>query len=368
MAVTYHEGMFPPQSLDWERIAPYLANAMAELARYDSFLGLMPYKDILLSPMLTAEATHSSRMEGTRATVSDVLAYEAGVTHVSVEKQNDIQEIINYRSAVHTAEELMTNLPLTGRVLCAAHSVLLKGVRGELKSPGRYRCDQVWIGPNNNIADARYIPPHADAVPSAMARWERFVNDDQATPLVTIAIAHAEFEAVHPFMDGNGRMGRIAIPLMLNMYGIISSPCFYLSDFFEHRNTEYQDRLLAVSETDSWTDWCVFFLDAVYVQARENNAKANGIYSLYNEILSFLLDTVRSDNAHKVVPYLFGKPLFPSTIFTKEAGLSSGTAKRLISALKDSGRIVEVQPHRGNMPAVFAIPELLRIVEGVDID
>jgi Fic family protein len=299
--------------------------------------------------------------------MSDVLAFEAGITNIDPEKKDDIQEVINYRRAVILAEKMLKELPLTGRVLCAAHDVLLRGVRGELKSPGRYRFDQVWIGPNNYKEDARYMPPEAKDVPNAMARWERFVNNDEVTPLVKAAIAHAEFESIHPFADGNGRMGRIVIPLMLEMDGVISSPCFYLSEFFEHRTTEYQDRLLAVSEEDAWTEWCIFFLDAVATQAKENNRKANGIYSLYKNTLDFLMTTVRSDNAATIAPHLFRMAIFPASIFTKEAGLNQSTAKRLVRSLKKAGIIVEILPHRGSSPAVLAFPELLRIVDGVEI-
>ena len=367
MTVFYHEGRFPPRQLDWERIAPHLATAMGELSRYDSSLSIIPDQDILLSPLLTAEAANSSRIEGTRATMSDVLAYEAGMVDVDPEKRDDIQEVINYRNAVRVAEEMLKDLPLSGRVLKSAHEVLLKGVRGEMKSPGTYRFDQVFIGPTNNIADAYYMPPNASDVPDAMARWERYVNDDGQIPLIKAAVAHVEFEAVHPFNDGNGRMGRIVIPLMLELDGVISSPCFYLREFFEHRNTEYQDKLLAVSESDAWTDWCVFFLDAVATQAKENGKKASGIYSLYKETLDFIMSEVRSDNAARITPHLFKMAIFPSSIFTRDAGLSEGTARRLIKALKSSDRIIELVPHRGSNPTVFAFPELLRIVEGVSI-
>lgn len=367
MTVCYHEGKFPPKSLEWERIAPHLATATAELTRYDSFLGIIPDPDILLSPMLTAEAANSSRIEGTRATMSDVLAFEAGITNINPEKRDDIQEVINYRRAVILADEMLKKLPLTSRVLCAAHGLLLKGVRGELKSPGRYRFDQVWIGPNINRDDARYMPPAAKDVPAAMARWESYANSDEVTPLVKAAIAHAEFESIHPFADGNGRMGRIVIPLMLEMDGVISSPCFYLSEFFEHRNTEYQDRLLAVSEEDAWTEWCIFFLDAVATQAKENHRKANGIYELYQTTLEFLMKTVRTDNAATVAPHLFRMAIFSASVFTKEAGLNQSTAKRVVRSLKEAGVIVEILPHRGSSPAVLAFPELLKIVDGVDI-
>lgn len=314
-----------------------------------------------------AEATNSSRIEGTRATMSDVLAYEAGMVNVDPEKRNDIQEVINYRNAVHVAENMLAEFPLTGRVLRAAHEVLLQGVRGELKSPGMYRIDQVFIGPSNDITEDHYVPPKATQVPDAMARWERYVNDDAQIPLIKTAIAHAELEAIHPFSDGNGRVGRMIIPLMLAMDEVITTPCFYLSEFFEHRNTEYQDMLLLVSKKDAWAEWCIFFLDAVTNQAKENGIKASGIFKLYEDTLDFIMSVVRSDNAARVAPHLFRMAIFPSNIFTRDAGLSESTSRRLIKALKNDERIVEVVPHKGSSPAVFAFPELLRLVEGVDI-
>lgn len=186
-------------------------------------------------------------------------------------------------------------------------------------------------------------------------------------PLIKTAIAHAEFESIHPFADGNGRMGRMIIPLMLMIDGVISEPCFYLSKFFEQRNTEYQDRLLSVSESDAWTDWCIFFLGAVIEQAKENSRKANGIYELYKQTLEFLIDNVRSNSAAKVAPHLFRMAIFPTTVFTKEAGLSQSTAKRVINALKEAKMVTEVSPHKGSTPAVLAFPKLLSIVEGIEI-
>jgi Fic family protein len=236
-----------------------------------------------------------------------------------------------------------------------------------MKSPGRYRTDKVWIGPNSDITNARYIPPDANNVPDAMARWECYVNDDDVIPLIKAAVAHAEFESIHPFADGNGRIGRIAIPLMLEMDEVISGPCFYLSEFFEHKNTEYQDRLLAVSESNEWTEWCIFFLDAVATQAKENNRKANGVYELYKRVTEYLANTVRSDNAVKIAPHLFSMPIFPTTIFTNYAGLTPTTAKRVINALKQEQIVIEIEPHRGSKPAVLAFPELLEIVENVSL-
>ena len=180
-------------------------------------------------------------------------------------------------------------------------------------------------------------------------------------------VAGKEVGRLHPISDGNGRIGRMTIPLMLAMDKVIANPCFYLSEFFEHKNTEYQDMLLLLSEQDAWTEWCVFFLDAVASQAKENGLKARGIFNLYENTLDFIMNVVRSDNAARITPHLFRMAIFPSSIFTKDAGLSEGTSRRLIKALRNDERIVEVLPHKGSKPAVFAFPALLQLVEGADI-
>ena len=272
MSVMYHEGKFPPAQLDWEKLAAPLEKASTAVSRYDSFLGIIPDSSIMLSPMLVQEAVASSRMEGTHATVGDVLAYEAG-SEFDSSKSDDVLEVVNYRLALNQSVEMLNELPLSGRVLKSAHKTLLHNVRGSFKSPGRYRNDQNWIGRSNKIEEARYIPIPPDKLENAMAQWEKFVNSDSMPSLIKVSIAHAEFESIHPFRDGNGRIGRMLVPLMLYIDGLISHPCLYLSEFFEHRNSEYQDRLLAVSSDDRWTDWCIFFLSAIETQAKENESR-----------------------------------------------------------------------------------------------
>lgn len=210
--VHYHTGKSPPNSIDWKRLAVPIEHATMALARYDSFLGIIPDESILLSPMLVQEAVTSSRIEGTHATVSDVLVYEAGGANFDSSKSDDVLEVVNYRHALLLAEKMIKDVPLSGRVLKAAHKTLLQNVRGSLKSPGMYRHDQNWIGTSDNIDEARYVPIAADKLEDAMAAWERFVNSDDIPSLVKISIAHAEFESIHPFCDGNGRVGRMIAP------------------------------------------------------------------------------------------------------------------------------------------------------------
>lgn len=364
MAVYYHEGKFPPDSLDWEKLAKPIEDATNALARYDSFLGIIPDPSVLVSPLLVQEAVTSSRIEGTHATISDVLVYEAGGRDFSPSQSDDVHEVVNYRVALHHAEIMMQQLPLSGRVLREAHFHLLQNVRGKNESPGKYRTDQNWIGKSYNINEARYIPIEPAGVEDAMAQWEKYVNNENIPALVKVSVAHAEFESIHPFRDGNGRIGRMIVPLMLASNNVITRPCFYLSEFFEHRNDEYQDRLLAVSAENAWTEWCVFFINAIEAQAKENDQKARRIYDLYKEVLIDAMASTKSPGVEEAINSLFRSAVFPASTFVK-AGMNETAARRLISHLKNSGRIVELEPHRGRTPSILGFPELLKITEGI---
>ena len=178
--------------------------------------------------------------------------------------------MLNYRDAMREAERALETLPLCQRVVREAHRTLLSGVRGENKSPGDYRRIPNWIGPPGcTVEQATFVPIGADRLPSAMSAWESYLNQDAPDRLVQLAILHAEFEALHPFLDGNGRLGRMLVPLFLWQCGLISQPMFYISAYFEARRNAYYDGLLAISRDDAWTEWCGFFLKAVQVQAEE---------------------------------------------------------------------------------------------------
>ena len=238
-AVHYHEGRFPPEErLDWPALIPLIGPAVAAVARYDGALAAIPNPRILLSPMTTQEAVLSSRIEGTQATMGEVLEFEAGKEAESPERRADIHEVLNYRAAMREAERMLEKLPICQRVVREAHRVLLSGVRGEGKAPGDYRRIANWIGPPGcTVEEATFVPVGADKLPAAMSAWERYANrDDAPDRLVQLAFLHTEFEALHPFLDGNGRLGRMLVPLFLWQCGLIGQPMFYVSAYFEARS------------------------------------------------------------------------------------------------------------------------------------
>lgn len=264
--------------------------------------------------------------------------------------------------------EILNHAEMTsGRVLRSAHGILLDGVRGQFKSPGKYRTEQNWIGRSNNIDEARYVPIRPDKLEDAMAQWEKYINESSHHPLIKIAVAHAEFESIHPFNDGNGRIGRIVIPLMLYSEGIMSSPCFYMSEFFEHRNSEYQDRLLSVSSEADWTGWCSFFLEAMTTQAKGNLEKAKKTNDLYCGVRRALVEESRSAFAERAVDSLFRSPIFSAKDFVNIEGVNEKTARRLLNRLKEMGIVEELYPSGGQRAAILLFPALLSITGGLDI-
>lgn len=366
--VRYHLGRFPPAALDWPRLIPLLGPAAAAVARYDGMLAAVPNPDLLLSPLTTQEAVLSSRIEGTQATMGEVLEFEAGREAVSPQRREDIREVLNYRAAMREAERLLATLPLSQRVIRAAHGVLLAGVRGENKAPGEYRRIPNWIGPPNcPIEMARFVLIGADKLPDAMSAWERYAHDDAPDRLVQLAILHAEFEALHPFLDGNGRLGRMFVPLFLWQIGLIRRPMFYVSAYFEARRDAYYDGLLAVSRDDDWTGWCRFFLEAVRAQAEDNLAKAQGILALYEEMKRRVPEMTRSQYAIRALDWIFARPIFRTSDFVVSAGIPAPTAKRFLGVLQEGGVLRVLAAGSGRRAAVLAFPALLNIAEGREV-
>ena len=296
MAVQYHRGKFPPDRwLDWSRLIPLLGPTAAAIARYDGMLAAIPNPEVLLAPLTTQEAVLSSRIEGTQATIGEVLEFEAGRMPASLERREDIHEVLNYRAAMQQARTSLETLPLSQRVIREAHSVLLEGARGEGKAPGDYRRVPNWIGPPGcTLEDAKFVPMEAGGLPDAMSTWERYIHQDVPDRLVQLAVLHAEFEALHPFLDGNGRLGRMLVPLFMWQHGLIRAPMFYISAYFEARRDAYYDGLLAVSRDDDWTGWARFFLDALKEQAEDNLKKAKGILDLYENLKNRVMETLNS--------------------------------------------------------------------------
>ena len=366
-AVFYHAGRFPPEGkLVWPPLLPLLGPAAMALGRYDELLGRVPNPRLLLAPLMTREAVLSSRIEGTQATMGDVLQFEAGQEPASPRRQDDINEVLNYCAAMGQAEKLLTRgggtLPLCQRVLKAAHKVLMQGVRGANKSPGAYRRIPNWIGPPGcDRGEARFVPIAADQLPQAMDAWERAIHSEAPDQLVQLAILHAEFEALHPFLDGNGRLGRMLIPLFLWQAELIRAPVFTMSAHLEAHRDAYYDRLLAVSRDDDWTGWCHFFLDAIQQQAEDNLTKAQGILDLYDAMKEQVISLTRSQYAIPALDWLFRRPIFKSTDFTNQADIPTPTARRILTCLRDNNICTTMAEARGQRAAVLAFPQLLAI-------
>jgi len=367
--VHYQAGSFPPARLEWERLIPLLGPTAAAVARYDGVLAAVPNPAVLLSPLTTQEAVLSSRIEGTQATFDEVLEYEAGVGPGDrpPERVADIQEVLNYRQALRIAERMMAELPLCQRVINAAHRQLMDGVRGHGKAPGEFRRVANWIGPPGcALEGARFVPISASDLPAAMAAWERYANEAAPDRLVQLAILHAEFEALHPFLDGNGRLGRMLVPLFLWQSGIIRAPMFYLSAYLEARRDEYYDGLLGVSRDGDWTGWCRFFLEGIRTQAEANHKKASDILSLYESMKPQMRELTRSQYVVHALDWMFERPIFRSSDFVEAAGIPAPTARRILSVLQQSEVLRAITPARGRRPAFLAFPKLLNIAEGKD--
>ena len=366
--VHYPMGQFPPESIDWLPLIPHLGPTAAAVARYDGMLAAIPHPDVLLSPLTTQEAVLSSRIEGTQATFGEVLEYEAGQPAVSPERREDIKEVLNYRAALREAEQLLTTLPLSQRVIRAAHRVLLDGVRGRHLSPGEYRRIPNWIGPPGcGIEQARFVPIAAEQLPEAMSRWERYAHSEATDRLVQLAVLHAEFESLHPFLDGNGRLGRMLVPLFLWQSGLIRRPMFYISAYFEAGRGAYYDGLLAVSRDGDWTGWCLYFLQAVRTQAEANLQKAQAILALFEAMKRRLPELTRSQYANHALDWIFARPIFRSSDFVATAQIPEPTARRFLSVLQQADILKAISAGRGRRAAVLAFPELLNIAEGREV-
>ena len=360
-SVRYHLGQFPPvqDMLDWPRLIPVIGPANAALARFDGLIEAIPNADVLLSPLITQEAVLSSRIEGTNVTMTEVLEIEAGA---------DAEEVLNYRMALRFASSVLAERPLSPHLLREAHTLLLRGVRGRDKNPGSFREEQNWIGPQGcAIDEADFVPIPQEHLRSGLDAWTTYVGDtNQPDPLIQLALIHLEFEALHPFKDGNGRLGRMIIPLFLKQRGLLSAPSFYMSGYLERRREEYVERLRDVSRSGSWTDWCVFFLKGLIEQAQQNQERATQIIALNARMQQEVAERTHSRFAGRTVEFIFTNPVFRAPDFIKNAGISSDSARRLLNLLLEGDKPIlkTVRTGSGRKPSILAFTELLNVADG----
>lgn len=360
----YIPDSMPLTNLDHGRSIRLIGPANAALARYDGLLQSVINPSVMLSPLTTQEAVLSSKIEGTQATVDEVLEYEAGI-EFDAEKVKDIQEIVNYRTTLTLAEETLAQRPLNLALLRQMHATLMNSVRGADKSPGQFRVHQNWIGPGGcTIDQATFVPPSPLQLLDHLEAFERYLSGDDVDPLIQVAVVHAQFELLHPFNDGNGRMGRLLIPLFLFQKKTLASPMFYLSEFLESHRDEYYARLRGISQQSDWTGWVEFFLNAIVVQAKLNTLRVYGIQMLYEEMKQRLSDLLKSQYAIQVLDVLFDHPTFRTTDFVTRLGIARPTAMRFLKTLREAKVIHPIREQSGSRSAVFAFRELLNRAEG----
>jgi Fic family protein len=367
----YVPGPLPPDGIDRVALVGPIGRANAALARYDGIVQGIVNPEILLAPLLTREAVLSSRIEGTQASLEDVLQFEAdaGGARPTPAMAADIQEVVNCRRALREGVRELETRPIGINLLRSLHATLLSGVRGRDREPGEVRRTQNWIGrPGSTIEEATFVPPEPSRVMDALTDWENYLYRDERDTLVQVALLKGQFELIHPFRDGNGRIGRMLIPLILYRKRVIASPTFYISASIERHRSAYYDRLLGLSQDHDWTGWCRFFLERVIEQAEEDGAKARAIQALYGEMKYRVPEVTRSHYATAAVDTLFIKPIFSLRQFVELSEIPSGTAKRIIGELERNGILVAYAEGRGSRPTVYDFSHLLGIVTGGSSD
>lgn len=355
----YEYQSFMPSLINhpWVIADPALSHLLSQadraLGELNAFSQLVPNVDFFIQMYVAKEATYSSRIEGTQTNVEDAFKDAADV---APEKRDDWAEVQNYIQALNYAVTRLETLPLSNRLLREAHATLLQGVRGATKQPGEFRTSQNWIGVS--LKNAVFVPPHHERVGELMSDLEKFLHDDThyVSPLLKIAIAHYQFETIHPFLDGNGRLGRLLVPLFLASEQILAKPALYLSDYFERNKTAYVEHLMAVRQGNHLREWLLFFLHGVAETAQSSIAVFKSILLLKERIDSDVLPRFgvrRQENAQQLMRYLYRKPVVDVKTVTELLEITQKTAGSLVDDLVSYGVLAEITGQRRNRLFVF---------------
>lgn len=366
-AVDYHYEQFPPGNIDYSKLIKHLGTASAALARFDQMLRNMHNSEILLAPLRRQEAVISSRMEGTISTLDEVLRYEAdqeegGDAAAYQHYRSEAIEVFLYHRAVQEAQAGVEHgTPISDFLLRSAHKILLSFGRGADKSPGEYKIEQNYLA-DQSRRNVLFVPISPQHLQTGMDQLFTFIDDDDWEILIRTALAHIEFEALHPFKDGNGRIGRMLITLMLWKHGVISAPHFHVSGYLEERKDEYIDRMREASRSGEWTEWCIFFLNALEAQANANLKITEEIGALYDEMKVTFRETLSSKWSTEALDYIMAKPVFRNNQFTSRSGIPKPTASRFTKLLVEADLLRTIEQPSGRRPALYAFEPLLELV------
>lgn len=355
---------FPPSDL---RIKPSLVDLLEQatlaLGKLVGSTEILPDPDLFVMMYVRREAVLSSQIEGTEASLVDLLEYEARMG--KAQQRIDVKEISNYVSALRYGLERVKELPLSLRLIQEIHGQLMEGVRGgePAKTPGEFRRSQNWVG-GPSPETARYVPPPAPEMKTALDQFERFLHRDDDLPfLVKVGLAHAQFESIHPFLDGNGRIGRLLITFLLAHHGVLRDPLLYLSIFFKQHRQEYYDRLQYVRDRGEWEEWLAFFLEGVATVSDQATKTAREIVQLREDKRQQINDELgrRSGNAQILLEDLFRHPYVNVKIVERATDLSQPAANALVNAMEEIGILREITGKKTYR--IFAFAEYMELFE-----
>lgn len=350
----YQYKSFLPEliNLEWRATDPETLTIMDEASRLlgelNAFSQLIPDVDFFIQMHITKEATTSSRIEGTQTNMEDALIDEK---HIDPEKRDDWQEVQNYIKAMHFAISQLDKLPLSNRLLRDAHKILLQGVRGKQKRPGEFRVSQNWIG--ISLKNSIFIPPHHEQIANLMSDLEKFMHNDQihVPHLLKIAFLHYQFETIHPFLDGNGRLGRLLIVLYMVEFKLLNKPSLYLSDFFERHKGQYYDYLMAVRTTDNFAGWLRFFVSGVKETAERSIETFKAILILKEAIEREKIPHIhprKQANAQQLMHSLYQTPVVTANQVSKKMNIRHNTATALINDFVKMDVLKEITGNKRN--------------------
>ena len=344
---------------DDTKLDKLLAEANRQIGELNAYSLLIPNVDLYIKMHVKIEANKSSRIEGTRTTVEEDLL---DVTDINPEKRDDWEEVQNYVKATNYGiERIRDGFPVCTRLIREIHEILMQGVRGEYKTPGEFRVSQNWIG-GSMPSTAVYVPPPHTEVTECLSDFEKFINNEEIdTPdLIKIAILHYQFESIHPFLDGNGRIGRLLIPLYIQSKGMLEKSCLYISDYIERNKDTYYDMLTRVRTNNDMIGWIKFFLEAVIETSKTAKEKFRNVVKFTMEMDKVIMELpVKPENAKKVIDLLYDEPVLTRNKMSEITGIKLTTINGIVNALLDKGIITETTGYSRNQ--IFAFEKYINL-------
>lgn len=338
----------PPIKMD-SRLIRYLSDAHGSLCRLDGVASVLPNVDLFVAMYVKQEAVLSSQIEGTQSTLENVLEFEVDAKGKDIPK--DVEEVVNYVLAMNYGLQRLDELPLSLRLIREIHKILLEGVRGENRTPGEFRRSQNWIGPAGaTISTATFIPPPVNEMKQALGNFEKFLHDDDSFHvLIQAGLAHAQFETIHPFLDGNGRVGRLLITFLLCEKGVLHQPLLYLSSYLKAHRAEYYDRLSAIRTDGDWEGWLRFFLTGIHEVSESATTTARRILALRDELKDLISGRMAGHAmGFRVLDYLFEHPLTNIQLVAGGLNCAYLTASKLVTEFTDLGILREITGQKRN--------------------